>query len=621
MVAFESVITLLSVCMSLCLQCLTSDVYIVSSKDGRCPGGACYNISTFGKMANSFSNTTGLVVHFLEGTHMLDLIEPIVFTNLTNAVFEGEGNIEQGFHETVQQSTVVINCTHNSGGIAFLEGFNVTIKYITICNCGVSMQGLLYRNVSLSAGNIILQVAATLGLFYVGDIIVDHVSLQNWSAGGLVVVSSGFDLSISNSSFSNKNGIYVMGADVGHVALIYTDPLDCAPQNSIYMYNNAAITNTNVSFGSPYYMTTKIGFFVCFTQRTYKVQLMMDSVVAFGSHVGNILVCSSETDAPNYNLSVNNVHISHGSGFGLIVNTGSWSDVVSSSDCAANLADSNLTIFINNSVITRNICLSRYMIASQFIDIRYSVMVVIQSTEISNNKNFVSGLYFSIITYYRQSMFVNLTNVITKNNSRSEFYHEFFPTTQKYNSISAAYVTSLRLKNVTIADNNMTGLAVYRTNVEVSSGSASVIHNNTGIDGGGLAFYGESYLLLEDSSLLTFTNNTAQRGGAMFVDASTASPFNTQLEPCFYQFPGNSQSRSGKVTLSGNQAIVAGSVLFGSTTCDLFGSLDQTGVMDILIALIRCLIIQNRLDPRYCHLNLMMFASVKTTYRTAIEVH
>ena len=153
----------------------------------------------------------------------------MVFTNLTNAVFEGEGSIEQGFHETVQQSTVVIICTHNSGGIAFLEGFNVTIKYITICNCGaVSMQRLLYRNFSLSGGSM-LEVAATLGLFYVGNITVDHVSLQNWSVGGLVVVSSGFDLSINNSSFSNKKGIDVM-TDVGHVALIYTDPLDCAPQ-------------------------------------------------------------------------------------------------------------------------------------------------------------------------------------------------------------------------------------------------------------------------------------------------------------------------------------------------------------------------------------------------------
>ena len=216
------------------------------------------------------------------------------------------------------------------------------------------------------------------------------------------------------------------------------------------------------------------------------------------------------------------------------------------------------------------------MIASRFTDIRYSVMVIIQSTEISNNANFVGGLYFSILTYHRQSMFVNLTNIIMKN-SLCEFCPDLFPTTQ-VNSVSAAYVTSLRLKNVTIADNNMTGISVYRTNVEVSSDSPSVIHNNTGIDGGGLALYGDSYLLLEDGSRLTFTNNTAQRGGAMFADASTISLFNKQ--PCFYQFPSNSQSRSGKVTFSrsGNQATIAGSVLFGSTSCVLFSSLESCDI-------------------------------------------
>ena len=64
-----------------------------------------------------------LVVHFLEGTHLLDLRELVVFTNLTNAVFEAsDGRMEQDFHETVWQSTVVIKCTeHSSTGIAFVN--------------------------------------------------------------------------------------------------------------------------------------------------------------------------------------------------------------------------------------------------------------------------------------------------------------------------------------------------------------------------------------------------------------------------------------------------------------------------------------------------------------------
>ena len=42
---------------------------------------------------------------FFGGKYLQKLV---VFMNLTNAVFEGDGRMEQGFHETVWQSTVVI---------------------------------------------------------------------------------------------------------------------------------------------------------------------------------------------------------------------------------------------------------------------------------------------------------------------------------------------------------------------------------------------------------------------------------------------------------------------------------------------------------------------------------
>ena len=107
--------------LSVSCVCSTRNVYIQPAEGKHCPG-TCYNISNFGKMAKSFSNSSGLIVHFLEGTHLLDLQEPVVFTNLTNAVFEGDGRMEKGFHETVWLSTVIIKCTkHSSTGIAFVN--------------------------------------------------------------------------------------------------------------------------------------------------------------------------------------------------------------------------------------------------------------------------------------------------------------------------------------------------------------------------------------------------------------------------------------------------------------------------------------------------------------------
>ena len=80
--------------LSFSCLCSTRDVYIQPSEGEHCPSTTCYNINTFGKMASNFSNSSGLVVHFLEGTHLLDLQQLVVFTNLTNAVFEGDGRME-----------------------------------------------------------------------------------------------------------------------------------------------------------------------------------------------------------------------------------------------------------------------------------------------------------------------------------------------------------------------------------------------------------------------------------------------------------------------------------------------------------------------------------------------
>ena len=122
--------------LSISCLCSTRDVYIQPSEGEHCPGTPCYNINTFGKMTDSFSNSSGLVVHFLEGTHLLDLQELVVFTNLTNAVFEGDGRMEQGFHETVWQSTVVIKCAeHSSTGIAFVNSSNITLHHCHNYTC------------------------------------------------------------------------------------------------------------------------------------------------------------------------------------------------------------------------------------------------------------------------------------------------------------------------------------------------------------------------------------------------------------------------------------------------------------------------------------------------------
>ena len=559
--ATNSIILLVLISISSCLGlCSARDVYIQPSEGEHCPG-TCYNINTFGKIADSFSNTSGLVVHISEGTHLLDLQKLVVFTNLTNAVFEGDGTMEQGFHETIWQSTVVIKCTIASTGIAFVYSTNITFRYITITNCGADMSDNL--NIYTKQSRLINDsncLTASLGFFYVDHIVIEHASVQNGSETGLLIITNGGDLVISNSSFA-QNGLdgHLDGCNI---AVVYTDPLDIAFHQCKPIYKcKAHITNTNLSFaGSNEYCCNKsacASISMVMLQRSYTVAIVLEFVVAYKNRRNaTIYIASSVVDVPTYNLTIYNSHISHSDGAGLIVTK----SFLNSDILYHDLCDYDQAIVIVNSIFTYN-HQSRAVIEIAFEGIKYTPIVRIESTEISHNTPRKHGLFFSSRSIYRiQSHFrVTLLNVTVNNNSNcsalSSDVDQF-----GVSAIHAVFVTSLVLNNVSITNNNITGLSVFHTAVEVSG--TSVFHNNAAIYfGGGLAMYGDSYLMFGNHSMLSFTNNSAMLGGAIYVETS----YLLSESVCFFQY--NSESKllqlPAMASFSGNNADIAGSVLFG----------------------------------------------------------
>ena len=560
--ATNSIILLVLISISSCLGlCSARDVYIQPSEGEHCPG-TCYNINTFGKIADSFSNTSGLVVHISEGTHLLDLQELVVFTNLTNAVFEGDGTMEQGFHETIWQSTVVIKCTeHSSTGIAFVYSSNITFRYITIANCGADMSDNLniYTKQSRLINDMNCLTACSLGYFYVDHIVIEHASVQNGSETGLLIVTNGGDLVISNSSFA-QNGLdgHLDGCNI---AVVYTDPFDSA-SHQCKPKCKAHITNTNLSFAgsNEYYCNTSAcaSLSMLMLQRSYSVDIVLNFVVAYKNR-GNstIYIASSAVNVPIYNLTFNNSHISHSDGAaGLIITKSKFF-----SDTQCNNFWWTQAIVIINSNFTYN-HRSKTVIEIAFEGIKYTPIVRIESTEISHNTLHKHGLYFSSRSIYRiQSHFrVTLLNVTVNNNSNcsalSSDVDQF-----GVSAIHAVFVTSLVLNNVSITNNYyMTGLSVFHTAVEVNG--TSVFHSNAAIyHGGGLAMYGDSYLMFGNHSMLSFTNNSAMLGGAIYVETS----YLLSESVCFFQYDSESKllQLPAMASFSGNKADIAGSVLFG----------------------------------------------------------
>ena len=526
--------------------CSTRDVYIQPSEGEHCPGTPCYNINTLGEMADSFSNSSGLVVQFLEGTHLLDLQELVVFTNLTNAVFEGDGRMEQGFHETVWQSTVVIKCTeHSSTGIAFVDSSNITFRYITITNCGADIQNGFYSTSH--------STYASLGYLDVRIIIIDRVSIQNGTGSGLLVMKYGTDLRMTNSSVA-QNIVYGNFSAGYNVFIVYVDSPNCDQHKLVH---DMLIFGTNVSFGdSSSHQHTGGGLAIFLYQRSYGVSLILDSFLANDNreHYGNILIAANENIVPSYNLTIRN-SLSTNSVAGLII---APLNGTIHKQCFANHTFDFARIHIVNSKFTFNKYIAMRL---AIIGVTFTSSIIIQSTEICHNTG--SGVEIFLLSYEQQTqLLVNLTNVIASNNSQPIAHSNDGSITF---TIRAAFVTSLVLNNVSITNNNMTGLSVYRTAVVVDG--TSVFHNNTGIDGGGLAMYGDSYLVLKEGSHLYFTNNIAkQKGGAIFVESLQ------YRSPCFFQSSDVIFPKSVKVNFYGNTADTAGSVLFGGDidNCVLF---------------------------------------------------
>ena len=286
-------------------------------------------------------------------------------------------------------------------------------------------------------------------------------------------------------------------------------------------------------------------------QRSYSIVILLDLVIAHGNKgFGIFYIAAVEHDVPTYNLTINNTLISGANIIGYALAITSY--LAQHKQCSAiqNLTLLDSTIAIINSKFIYNNCIGGAVVSINAIGVTFTKRIIMQSIEICHNIGFVLDL--KLFTYqYLTLLFVTLENFIANNNSWP--YHGSGPQTV----ICAVCVTRLVLKNVSITNNNMTGLAVYHTAVVVTG--TSVFHNNTsGVDGGGLAMYENSYLVFYENSTLNFTNNSAKRtGGAIFIDS------HRKIGSCFFQYSDHTLPQSVKVTITGNKADAAGTVLFG----------------------------------------------------------
>ena len=147
--------------------------------------------------------------------------------------------------------------------------------------------------------------------------------------------------------------------------------------------------------------------------------------------------------------------------------------------------------------------------------------------------------------------------------------------------VSAAILCANFLGNLTLSNSRIENSAVAAISLLKSKLSLSgtiLIHNNTGIKGGGLVLCGSSYIKLHYSTRVRFINNTATiLGGAIYSETQCRDTHST----CFYQFesdtncsqaknPGIQNCHNSTIVMENNTAGIAGMDIYGGNVASCY---------------------------------------------------
>ena len=589
-----------------------SEYYVTADSNGLPSdwhGLPCHNLSYYVVDFKSyFTNDT--IFYFLEGTHTLQVTLEI--SGISNITLQGLGDVEQGFHETVMQSTSVILCSGNTrAGIKFTTSTNVAVKSLTIINCG-------FLTFVSSQAN---PRSAYVSLFFVDidNTTLEWVSVQNASVYGLCIVNS-FDVLIANSTFANNRGL----TSSGNAYIAYDDRRKGPFRVNImksnftlgsktgmdfwYFYNNEAeviiencyFSHNIVGYGGGVYIESRGNGTIEFRN----CAMYNNTALIYGGGVyirsygyGNIEFHNStihDNIALQYGGGVyfrlhgggsfefdkcalyNNTALKYGGG--VFIDTYGTSSI----------EYHNCTIYNNTA---------RYDGGGVYIDL-YEGVGRIEYHNCSVYKNAAQydggGVHIDLyegrsrVEFYDCTILKNIAYLgsglylrsLHATLTASSFYFEnvlfhFNKATNKlalYRKIYQSAVVLFNIANVIfdqieVSNHITTGIVCFNSRITFDGHSRFL--NNSGINGGGIALYESSHLLLNKHinktlNISFFNNHASVSGGGMFVsqvvdvDRSTDCSFEViphhsyyNSSPVFY-FVNNTAAISGDILYGGN---------------------------------------------------------------------
>ena len=567
--------------------CAALDEYYVSPHDN-CTSVNCYSLSYYyGDPDTYFSDDT--IFYFMEGIHVLDHEGLLIISEVSNLTLQGLGSFKQGYHETVMESTVYVQCRYKDAGVAIINSTSVSIIGITFVNCGGHLPDIITNEIE---GNHYQWNAVGLALIEMQDVLLDKISIQNSTNFGLVAINT-FSMTISHSSFAGSNlnnysNCTLNSCVGGNALLVYKTTNECRAKFTVYSIN---VQYSNFSFGidtGNIQYTSASGLSIFMDQMDhYGVNIELNSLVLFGNTAVNCAnLCYRVVSGIWYSLKINNITSVYANeinplpasidnnlvyGGGVLVAIFRYNDQNHTAcyDSNSILPIPEIFLQITGSQISHNhATYGAGIIIFCEIPIEYGSeqLILIESTDIRNNSGYGgAGLY------YTQSNGLDYKLILT-NVSIVESRH-FHPHDIVAKDVESAVLIRRTLNmtfiNVNISYNEIAGMLLLNA-IVCFSGYRNTFNHNHASNGGGIKIYGDSRIFLLPPAHIVFIENKAiNRGGAIYIHTI---PYTKQ--PCFFSpyDPTLNTVPDINVTFIGNEASVAGSAIYGGSieNCYLF---------------------------------------------------
>ena len=498
---FQQILLLYVLFLSACISyCKETGVYYVipSTGDQHCPiDQECHTLSYYAK---SVTFPPNIALIFLEGEHILN--DTFVMEGLENVILIGQGEWVQGFHWSVMQSTVVIRCTSDeSNGLKISDTDKIIVNRLTLAGCA---SGLAIRN-SMT-------------------VTIHHLSCQNNSENGLFIgisdtQPSDVAVSIADSSFSH-NG-YRKGPQF---------PRNTNPEGNVLF-----ITKNSSNFVCTF-LVSRSNFSYGYSNVAGGLYILSDDVQAFligcmflnnyGFLTDGLLISSRQY------LMITTIRCS-------FINTGISNDALIG---GMYVYSDVIDLMIDKCLFEGNRAIQTGGVNAFGRSNGFNITNSVFSNNIGD-----SGAAISLKSEQEGTIFMENVTV-----SKSSCNKQILWTKCNAVLFDSDIRTIAEVSNISIINNNMTGLRLKQCELMFSAFPSSFI-NNTSVDNGGAIFLDESSFIrgFTKTALVYFINNTAQKGGAIYSKTkSIVDQAEYRLHLCTIlwmnaSFSGNSAQYSG----------------------------------------------------------------------------